>query len=458
MTLGILTARARVGVVLSACLLAGAIEAQAQTTILDLDSEPGDYIGQGLHRTFTPADGAFSLSRNFDNGVSVSFYGTDPGVWWFLDFAAPADVPLAPGIYAGAMRYPFQDPTAPGLSVSGEGRGCNTLTGDFSILYVHYDAAGEVTGLAATFEQHCEGASPALFGTIQVNAPLQAPPAEPVALTAVVVNGNAQFTWQRPPTGWIAHRYRLEAGVGPGTTLAAFETTGEMPALQLSGVPAGRFFVRVRGINESGLGLASDEIELLIGPGGTSPPGPPLDVAATVTGSTLSMTWSLPSPVGALDGYVLEAGSAPGASDVAVLPLGATPLFTYDGVPPGFYFLRVRARNQAGVGPASSELMIVVGGVPAPPGAPQSLGATVTGSLVRLAWTAPASGTPTLYRIEAGSRPGLSDLAVALTSAASVEATFALVPPGRYYVRVRAVNGAGSGLASNEVRVVVAAP
>ena len=57
-------------------------------------------------------------------------------------------------------------PTHKGLSVFGDGRGCNTLTGSFTILGISSDAAGNVTALAATFEQHCEGAAPALRGTI----------------------------------------------------------------------------------------------------------------------------------------------------------------------------------------------------------------------------------------------------------------------------------------------------
>ena len=39
-------------------------------------------------------------------GVSLSLNG--PAHFWFLDFAAPAAAPLAPGIYEGATRFPFQ--------------------------------------------------------------------------------------------------------------------------------------------------------------------------------------------------------------------------------------------------------------------------------------------------------------------------------------------------------------
>ena len=41
--------------------LAPCASAQAQTTALFFDSQPGDYIGQGIQRTYTPADGTFTI-------------------------------------------------------------------------------------------------------------------------------------------------------------------------------------------------------------------------------------------------------------------------------------------------------------------------------------------------------------------------------------------------------------
>ena len=60
------------------------------------------------------------------------------------------------GSYTGALRYPFND-GAPGLSVSGDGRGCNTLTGQFDVTEISQASTGELLVFDATFEQHCEG-------------------------------------------------------------------------------------------------------------------------------------------------------------------------------------------------------------------------------------------------------------------------------------------------------------
>ena len=90
------------------------------------------------------------------------------------------------------------------------------------------------------------------------------------------------------------------------------------------------------------------------------------------------------------------------------------------------------------------------------PGAPGGLTATVNGSSVTLVWSAPTSGDPaTSYSIEAGSGPGLSNLANLATNSAATTYTAASAPAGTYYVRVRATNSSGVSSVSNEVVVVV---
>ncbi len=140
--------------------------AKAETFIY-FDSQTGDYIGGGIQQTFTTNDGVFSASRNYDNGVNITFHGDD---YWHLEFVAPFEAELTPGVYENATRFPFQSPTKPGLSISGAGRGCNTLTGRFEVLEVVYDPSGNVQSFAADFEQHCEGGPAALFGVVRYNS------------------------------------------------------------------------------------------------------------------------------------------------------------------------------------------------------------------------------------------------------------------------------------------------
>ena len=130
-------------------------------------SQPGDFIGQGVDRNIDSTTHTFTAQTNYDNGVSVSVNGSTR---WSLNFAAPGEVELTQGIYEGAIRWPFQSITQPGLSVSGEGRGCNTLTGEFTVWEVVYNADGTIAQFAADFEQHCSGVEPGLFGAIRFNS------------------------------------------------------------------------------------------------------------------------------------------------------------------------------------------------------------------------------------------------------------------------------------------------
>lgn len=140
-------------------------------TFLSFDSEPGDYIGQGESAFFDRNDGYFRVGQNYNNGntISVDFYdyylGGDNS--WSLSLAAPNNTPLIAGSYEGATRFPFQNPSQPGLDFTGNGRGCNTSTGRFNVQEITYDAYNELSRFKANFEQHCEGAEPALFGQVE---------------------------------------------------------------------------------------------------------------------------------------------------------------------------------------------------------------------------------------------------------------------------------------------------
>jgi len=142
----------------------------ADTTI-ELNSDPGDYIGQGQTYNYDDSNADIRYSRNYDNGITVNIgnLAGDPFFWWALNLAAPANGEIQLGVYSGAERVPFQSFENPGLSFTGNGRGCNTLTGSFDVYEVAYDGGRNVTALSASFEQHCEGNTPALRGEIVFN-------------------------------------------------------------------------------------------------------------------------------------------------------------------------------------------------------------------------------------------------------------------------------------------------
>jgi hypothetical protein len=280
------------------------------------------------------------------------------------------------------------------------------------------------------------------------------PPGAPTGFRASVANGTAQFSWTppTPSTTGVVTSYVIDAGVSPGGTILSIPVTGTSHST--SGVPPGVFYVRVRAINAFGSSPPSTEVVLVVGTGSTALPETPTGVTAFMSGGRLTLTWAAALGGGPSSSFFVEAGSASGAANLATLSVSGRSL-TFVPVPNGFYFLRVRAANAAGVSPPSVEVMIVVGNVASPPGAPNFSSASLSGSTVTLTWQAPVFGTATSYIIEAGSASGLSNLAVYNTGTSSLTASFSGVPKGTYYVRIRAANAIGASVVSNERTIVV---
>ena len=71
------------------------------------------------------------------------------------------------------------------------------------------------------------------------------------------------------------------------------------------------------------MGAASNEATVIVGgsAGCSSPPPAPVTPAADVVGATVALNWNVPP--GTVTSYVIEAGSAPGGSDVVVVDTGS---------------------------------------------------------------------------------------------------------------------------------------
>ena len=128
-----------------------------------LVSEQDDFIGAGANYLYTDETATITVEQT-DGLLSVSVQGPEDWTGNFKGMNFLAD--LEEGYYGDLQRYPFQNPVKGGLSWSGEGRGCNRLTGWFAVDSVTYDA-GAITAVDLRFEQHCEGNTPALYGEIR---------------------------------------------------------------------------------------------------------------------------------------------------------------------------------------------------------------------------------------------------------------------------------------------------
>ncbi len=180
-------------------------------------------------------------------------------------------------------------------------------------------------------------------------------PVGPSGLTNTWVGTSAQLSWT-PSFGvspvQLPSYYLLEAG-----TVSGAANIGSIPlgtaTSYLVDVPAGTYYVRVRGVNAYGVSDPSNEVVLQ----GRSAPGAPRSLSESGTGSLVNLQWSPPSSGGPAAAYVLEAGSGPGLSNLVVLNLGNVTSFAANA-PAGTYYVRVRAVNARGVGEPSNEVTV----------------------------------------------------------------------------------------------------
>ena len=197
----------------------------------------------------------------------------------------------------------------------------------------------------------------------------------PTNVQAVVVGSTVTISWNlQPGTTALLCVYRTAGGI-------VFE--GLVGAINsVSGtVPPGDYGYRVYGVNAAGQSVFLTQFFTVGGGPVVAVPGPPGTPTFTLNGLEVALFWTAPPTGGPVVDYIVEVGSAPGASNIAVIP---TSVATLSGVgAPGIYYIRVRGRNGAGLGPASLEIVVnLTGGATPLPGGPWLSCSAIVRSLV----------------------------------------------------------------------------
>lgn len=186
-------------------------------TRLVMDSEPGDYIGQGLAWSYTPADTTFGVQGTRD-WIGTRFY-TDDG-WWDVNFYAPPGEVFVPG-----TTYPVS-PLVSGdarLDISGYGRGCSSISGSFTVNQLAF-LGGSLRSESIDFVQHC--GPPALTGTLDFKAPSgdTTPPGSVTGLRIKRRGSCGTLSWTNPTDAdyrLTVVRY-LQGTTAPGSPSGSF--------------------------------------------------------------------------------------------------------------------------------------------------------------------------------------------------------------------------------------------
>ena len=190
-------------------------------------------------------------------------------------------------------------------------------------------------------------------------------------------------------------------------------------------------------------------------------PGAPTSLTATASGqTTINLSWTAPTSTGgaAITGYKIEVSTDGGGTFTQLVESHPTPPYAHTGLSAATTrHYRVSAINSVNTGPVSNVAMATTADAanPTAPGAPTSLTATASGpTIINLRWTAPSSNGGariTGYQIEVSTDGGNtfdSTPLVARHPTTSYSHTGLTAGVTRHY-RVRAINSAGPGAASN---------
>ena len=404
-----------------------------------------------------PSSGTLVLNANggFTYTPNTGFSGIDSFTYRAVDGAGPGNVgtvviavTVPPTTVNDAYSTPFQAPltvAAPGVLANDINNGGGGLTAALNsgpsagTLVLNPDGSFTYTpnaGFAGTDSFTYRASNAHGLGnvaTVAITVANTATALPPTNLYVSSVVGNlVTVRWTPPAAGLPPTGYTLEGGISPGQVLASLPIPGTAPIFTFT-APTGAFFIRVHTLSGASVSGPSNEVPLVVNV--PVAPSAPADLLGLVNGSSLTLAWKNTFGGGAPSSHLLEVSGA----ITTTLALGPGTSFSFAGVPPGTYTLRLRAVNAGGASaPSNAVTLTFPGPCSGAPLTPERFIAYTIGNRIFTAWEPAASGpAPTSFVLSVtGSFVGT--LATASRSFSSVAA------PGTYNLVVTAVNSCGS--------------
>ena len=149
-------------------------------TRLVMTSGPNNGVGAGRSYSYTPLNSDISID-GVREGVNFRLFGrpVEAGDFWIGQFIPPQGRTLVPGRFPNAVRPISATPSQAKMEVVGQGRGCNTLRGEFTVEHSAFAPDGRLSQLGLSFTQYCDTDTDPLTGRFEYHAGGTTPPLDP---------------------------------------------------------------------------------------------------------------------------------------------------------------------------------------------------------------------------------------------------------------------------------------
>ena len=288
-----------------------------------------------------------------------------------------------------------------------------------------------------------------------------AAPSAPGTPTVSVDQSRVTLSWAAASDNVGVTRYDVYRSTSSGFTPSVGNRIAQPTGLSYTdaGLAIGTYYYKVQAEDAAGnIGPASSEISATVLPD-TTPPTAPTNLAPSVNGGTVNLTWSPSTDDVAVTRYDVyrgtSAGFTPTAANRIAQPAGTS--YGDSGLTAGSYYYKVAAEDAAGnISGPSNEAQATIADT-SPPSTPSSLSATVVGTTVNLSWAASTDNIGVLrYNLYRGTSAGFTPSA-ANRIAQPVTTLYQDIglAAGTYYYKLTAEDAAGNvSPLSNEVSAV----
>jgi len=270
------------------------------------------------------------------------------------------------------------------------------------------------------------------------------PPQGPTNFQAASAGNTVTVSWDAAP-GSVSY-YQVHGSTDPNFSALAFSVSVPAAGTYSGQLVSGHYYLRVYARLTNGQwtdATPTRTVDVAL----PTPPGQPMLSLTQAAANPITLTWAAGSG-GAPSSYTLHAGTAPGASNLAVAPMGMATAISAAAPLNAQIYVRVVAANAAGQA-TSNEVSFRL----APPSPPTLQPPTIINRVVTLSWTPPAGGSAingyTILARYANSPAVIASLPVT-GSSISVPA-----PPGAYVVTMVSHSASGTSAESNAISVVV---